>query len=222
MDKPKLAVLGLGSRSTSFYLSRLNAEFQEKKGGYSTCPLWLLNTDFNAINALLPNTSKQLDSIVNAYIKEIEQLDVEYVLIPNITLHETVDRLKINKKILHPIDLTISKIKENKWNKVVLFGSLFSMKSTYISDAFKAEGIAVIAPSEKDMEFIDSVRKEIYNEAETEDLIKAYHLLINQYATNTPVIIACTELSILKPNGHKHLLDMADVQINEAVNMYHF
>ncbi|WP_452229919.1 aspartate/glutamate racemase family protein [Lacinutrix sp. MEBiC02404] len=217
MPKPKLAILGLGSRSTLFYISELNRLYNNEKGDYSTCPFVLLNTDFNSINALLPNTSKQLDAVVNAYIKQIETFDAPHVLIPNITLHETIDRLDITTNVLHPISLSIKKMKENHWSKVVLFGSYFSMQASYIKDHFLDNGMEVILPTEEDMLFIDDVRKQVYNETESVALLEKYHSLINGYAAKNPVILSCTELSIVKPNGNKKVLDMAAIQIEEAI-----
>ena len=217
MLETKLAVLGLGSRSTLYYLSELNRLYNQAKGDYSTCPFVLLNTDFNAINSLLPNLSNELDAALSVYISEIETYNIQHVLIPNITLHETIDRLQITKNVLHPVHLTIKKVKENNWTKVVLFGSLFSMNATYIKNQFVANGIEVLQPSQEDMLFIDNVRKQIYNETETSELIEKYHSLFNIYSTNNPVIISCTELSILKPKGNNNILDMADVQIEEAI-----
>jgi aspartate racemase len=219
MDTISLAVLGLGSRATSFYLSELNNVYNAKKGGFSSCPLLLLNTDFDTINSLLPNTSTALDLVVKQYTNELEKLQIEHLLIPNITLHETIDRLKINQNLVHPISLSIKKIKEKNWKKVVLFGSLFSMNSAYIQGQFKENGIEVMIPSKQDMVFIDSIRKHIYNNTETAELITKYQAIINKYSEKQPVILACTELSILKPKGNKNVIDMADVQIEEAVKL---
>ncbi|WP_299100415.1 hypothetical protein [uncultured Winogradskyella sp.] len=217
MPTNKLAVLGLGSRSTLYYLSELNRLYNEAKGDYSTCPFILLNADFNAINSLLPYTSNELDKAVEQYTTEIENLNAEHLLIPNITLHETIDRLNISKNVLHPISLSIKKIKDNKWDKVILFGSFFSMNASYINDQLNSNGIQISLPKEEDMRFIDDVRKHIYSETETPEMIEKYHLLINTYSKKHPVILSCTELSILKPKGNKNLLDMADVQIKQAI-----
>ncbi|MGB5436916.1 MAG: aspartate/glutamate racemase family protein [Maribacter sp.] len=211
-----LGILGLGSQTTAFYLKEINRVFNEKKGGYSTCPFVLLNTNFDAINQLLPNVSKELDAVVQAYISEIENTEVQHLLIPNITLHETIDRLKFNKSILHPVQICISKVKENNWKQVVLVGSLYTMQSNYIRANFAKNGIEIILPSEEDRQFIDQVRKAVYAETQTEELIKNYHLTIEKYAKNHTVILACTELSIFKLN-HKNLLDMAQLHIEEAV-----
>lgn len=221
MLNTKLAVLGLGSRSTLFYLSELNRLYNNKKGDYSTCPFLLLNTNFNSINTLLPNTSKQLDTVMNGYIKEIAIFNAPYLLIPNITLHETIDRLDITTSVLHPITLSIKRIKENNWDKVVLFGSLFSMHASYIKDQFLDNGIDVILPKEEDMLFIDDVRKQVYNETESVECIEKYHNLTSIYSAKNPVVLSCTELSILKLKGNKNVLDMADLQIEEAIKKAH-
>jgi aspartate racemase len=219
MEQRSLAILGLGSRSTLFYLAELNKHYLQKKGGYSTCPFTLLNTNFDGINSLLPNPSKPLETITQQYITDLEKMEGEHLLIPNITLHETIDRLTISKHILHPVHLTVSKLKAQGWNTVVLFGSMHSMQSAYIRSIFNSNGIEVSLPSTEDMLTIDDVRKQVYAETETISLIEKYHSLIETYSKTDPVVLACTELSILKPKqAHQHLLDMAQVQIKAAVD----
>lgn len=216
MNKATLGVLGLGSQTTAFYLKELNRVFNEQKGGYSTCPLLLFNLNFDAINSLLPHVSEELSGIVQTSIADVENNHVEHLLIPNITLHETIDQLKINTSILHPIDLCISKIKKEGWKQVVLFGSMHSMNSDYIRSHFKENDIKTVLPTEEDMLFLDQLRKNVYNAEQTEKQLNEYYLLVKKYAAQNPVVVACTELSIVKPN-HKKLVDMAQLQIEAAV-----
>ncbi len=219
MQKLKLSILGLGSRSTLFYLKELNKLYQKQKGGYSTYPLLLLNANFDEINQLLPEPSAELDSIVQGYLNEIEKLDAEYSLIPNITLHETIDRLNIKSKFLHPVVLTAAKINANNWREIVLFGSLQTMQSDYISSIFSAKCINTVFPSAKDKLLIDKVRKQVYNETETEEMINNFHLLVEKYSKNNPVVLACTELSILNSeNQNKRVVDMTQEQLTAAVD----
>jgi len=221
MNTTSLGILGLGSRSTAFYLSELNRLYNKTHGGYSTCPLFLINTNFNSINTLLPKPSTTLDLMVKQYLNTFETLNTTQLLIPNITLHETIDRLSISQNIIHPIHLSISKIKQNQWPTIVLFGSLYSMQSEYLLKHFKANNIDVITPTPTDMERIDAIRTHIYNETETEALLTSYHALIAKYSKDYPVVLACTELSILKPKKNPRLLDMAQVQIEAAINKMH-
>lgn len=217
MTKTKLAILGLGSRSTLHYLKELNKLYHLEKGDYSTCQFTLLNTNFNAINQLLPNTSVALDAILQNYINEIEQFDIEEILVPNITLHETIDRLNIQKTILHPLALTLAKIQENKTKEIVLFGSKYSMQANYIRSYFESNQIAIILPNQEEMLLIDEVRKQIYNKTETTELINKYFSIIDKYSKNNLIVLACTELSILKPTNQTNIIDMAQLQIEAAI-----
>lgn len=217
MKKIKFGVLGLGSRSTLFFIKELNRHYNQKTGGYSTCPFLLLNTNFDTINSLLPHTSQELDNLIQKRLNELEQMDIIHMLIPNITLHETIDRLVIKKSVIHPIHLAVSKIKQHNWHKIVLFGSLYTMKSDYISSIFNTNGIEIELPTQKDMLLIDEVRKQIYANKETDELITKFHLLIKKYTEKNPVVLACTELSIFNPINNNDLLDMAQEQIVEAV-----
>ena len=210
-------MLGLGSRTTSYYLSVLNALYNKKKGAYSSCPSIVYNVDFNTINPLLPNVSEALDAVTQEYLLDLESFKTEYIIIPNVTLHETVDRLTINASILHPIPLTISKIKQNNYNKIILFASLHSMTSDYITSSFKAHGIDVVLPSDADMSVIDEVRVQVYNHTETSELIEKYHCLIQEYSAKYPVVLGCTELSILNSQDVEHVIDMAQIQMEAAI-----
>ncbi|SDS32210.1 aspartate racemase [Polaribacter sp. KT25b] len=219
MSKTQFAILGLGSRSTLYYLEQLNKLYNAKNGGYSTCPFFLLNTNFDNINQLLPNTSVQLDAILQNYLDQIESLEVAEILIPNITLHETIDRLELQKNIIHPLPLSVVKMRETDTKKVMLFGSLHSMQSRYIRSYLEFNSIEVLLPSLKDMIFIDEVRTHIYNSTETKEIINIYHELIKKYSENNPVILGCTELSILKPKDQKNVIDMAQLQIEAALKI---
>lgn len=219
MNKIKLAILGLGSQTTLYYISELNRLFNQKNGGYSTCPFILWNTNFNAINSLLPNNSPELNNITQKCIKEVEKLDTDYILIPNITLHESIDQLEVQKTILHPVHLTASKIKEKKHQKVIIMGSEYTMNSTYIRSIFNTNKIEIEIPSDKDRAKIDEFRKQVYAKKETKTQIEDFHKIIEKYSAINPVVLACTELSIYKPSKpYENLFDMVGIQISEAIN----
>ena len=213
METKTLGILGLSNQSTLFYIKELNAAFDMKNGNCNTYPFKLLNTNFDKINNLLPTPSKKLDGIVKEYIDELLKLEIDTVLIPNITLHETIDRLKIKAKIIHPIHSVISEIQKYKHKKVILFGSSYTMKSNYIKSAFTKKYIEVLLPSKKDMQFIDGVRKQVYQKTATKDLLDGFNLIIKKYAQNNAVVIACTELSIALKNKNLKVFDMARIQI---------
>lgn len=216
MTKQTLGILGLGSRSTLFYISRLNELYNQKNGGYSTCPFLMVNSNLDLINPLLPERSEQLDHIMLTYIKELEQIETDHILFPNITLHETIDHIGTTKNVLHPVYLTAKRLKAANLDNVVLFGSLHTMQSDYIQLIFSAYGIEIILPTMDEMNFIDTFRRNIYNQIETPNTIEQYDLLLEKYASTQPVVIGCTELSIINTSTD-NVWDMAHIQLEEAI-----
>jgi len=218
MEKSHLhiGILELGERTTAFYLYQLNkqyAPFSEE----DKCPIIVHNVDFDTLNTYLPNSFKKLESLLSEQIEKVEALGVDYLLIPNITLHETFDRLKTNINIAHPVQLTINQLIEKKQTQAVVFASLHTMESTYLKNAFQQKGIELIEPTKEDKYFIEYIRTQVYNEQETDDEVEKYSLLLAAYSKKQPVLIACTELSILISTSQNNIFDMAQTQIEETL-----
>lgn len=51
----QLGILGLGSKSTLYYVEQLNTLYNRSFGGFSTCPFMMVNANFNDINPYLPD-----------------------------------------------------------------------------------------------------------------------------------------------------------------------
>tara|TARA_R110000751_G_scaffold2470_3_gene13105 strand:+ start:121080 stop:121736 length:657 start_codon:yes stop_codon:yes gene_type:complete len=212
-----LGVLGLGSYSTLFYIKTLNAMYNKKYGGFSTCPFKLLNVDFDAINKLLPNTSNALDTIVKTHLNTLDALKIDNILVPNITLHETIDRLQIKTNVIHAIQETISKITGNNHVKVTIFGTLYTMQSNYLTSQFTAQSINIIKASDADMQLIDNLRIAVYNGDANPKQLNIFNDLLIKYTKNGIVVLACTELSVINTSNSKLVYDMARIQIQAAI-----
>lgn len=218
MKSKTIGLLGLGSESTLFYVKELNAAYVIQKEVCDTYPFKLLDTNFIKINNLLPKPSKQLDGIIKTYIDKLIKLNAEQILIPNITLHETVDRLTIDVPIIHPVHTTATEITKRKHKKVVLFGSKYTMTSNYVKNIFEEYNIAISLPSNDEIELIDEIRKQVYQQTATTNLLDNFNLIIKKYAQNNVVVLACTELSLASKIRSKKVFDMARIQIEKAIN----
>ena len=206
----------MGSQSTLFYIEELNMLHNAKHGGFSTCPFTMLNTNFDKINGLLPNSSKELDAIVQESVNALIALGIEVVLVPNITLFETLDKLNFETEIIHPIYATISEIIKCKVREAVIFGTIYTMESPYMKKIFASNGVEVIHPSKKEMLFIDDLRKKVYQKLETAEMLLEFNSVIDKYAKDRLVVIACTELSMVNTNKNERVFDMARIQIETA------
>jgi aspartate racemase len=92
------------------------------------------------------------------------------------------------------------------------------MTSNYMSTYFSSEDIEVISPSLGDLDFIDALRKKIYSNSETPSDLNSYNNLLSTYSHKAPVLIACTELSII--NTSIPVLDMVKLQVLKAIALY--
>jgi aspartate racemase len=216
-----LGILGLGSRSTLFYITQLNKNYHAVHGADSTCPFLLLNTDFNTLNPFLPSAFKELKANLIPYFKELKRLPISTLIIPNITLHETVDLLEVESNfqyaLIHPIESTLNELKKNNIKEVVLFGSLYSMKSSYITQQFKDNSISVTLPTENEMIFIDTLRHHIYHHTENSNDLIRFRQLIQSYSMRTNLVISCTELSLVLDKITSNVYDMARIQLKKAL-----
>ena len=208
-------VLGLGSASTHYYLHSIHEKFRENNDEFSTCPLLLYQIDFQEIDPYLPNQFSILIPKLDYYFCKILEAGISNLLIPNITLHETLDQMKLPFQIYHPVDLTLNYLKENNITEVFLFGTLYTMNSAYLKNKFQAEGIALLRPVQNDQIWIEDFRRKVYDKKETPIEIGDFQNLAKKYADENPVVIACTELSLYASKTNSSCIDMANLQIEE-------
>ena len=95
-----IGILGLGSRSTLFYIKELHKKIHLLLGDYHTFPCLVYNIDFNTINPYLPNQFDKLVPKLKEYLDQLFKLKITVCIIPNITLHETYDFGNLNHNIL--------------------------------------------------------------------------------------------------------------------------
>ena len=208
-------VLGLGEASTAYYLNQIHQKFNERNQEFSTCPLLLYQVDFQEINPFLPDQFQELIPRVIEYLNKISELRISKLLVPNITLHETLDQITHSIELCHPVQLTIEHLIKNKISEVVVFGTLYTMNSEYLKRNFLEAGINIIPPESEDQLWIDDFRKKVYKNESTDDEIAAFQNLIKKYVKQKPVVIACTELTMHCLKNENHCIDMADLQIED-------
>ena len=70
-------------------------------------------------------------------------------------------------------------------------------------------------PSKEDQDWIDDFRKSVYSQKSSSEETLKFQQLIRKYSSKSPVIIACTELSLFSLKNDSSCIDMADLQIEE-------
>ena len=214
----KLGIIGLGSKSTTYYIELLNLFYNKKHGGFNTCPFTMININFNEINPFLPNDNININRNALPYLHYIDSLKISELLIPNITIHQAIDNLiiteKFNFKLIHPVDLLISHLKLNGIENVIILGTKHTMEGNYIQSKLKQNNIYVTKVTENVIKEIEKIRIEIYNG--NLEYKKNYLTKFAKSQPNLKVILACTELSVLA-NQNSLFIDMATLQIQKAI-----
>jgi len=223
MNRNKLiGILEMGQSSTQFYIQMLT-DLYDKEHSKDLQSFKLVTTDFEAVNSLLPNRSDKLDAIIAKYLHDLALNDIACILIPNITIHETVDAvwdiIDSSLPIVHPLEGVINRMHKANKNKALIFGSKYTMTSDYIPTVLANADIAVAKVKLEDLEFIDQVRRQVYSEKATEETIVKFNNLVHTYSYEFTVLVACTELSRVLKIRNEHILDMAVIQVEDAVSI---
>lgn len=158
-------------------------------------------------------------SNLKVYFDKIQQLRVSHLLIPNITLHETADKIidVYTFQIIHPLRLLNKKLLDIKDDRVVLLGTTYTMQSQYIKRALNEKGIDIIGINEKQAALTEAVRLAVYKGEKADNLV---YELIESFDIDTTFVIACTELSIaLSAINNIRIFDLAALQIQNAVQI---
>ena len=219
--KKNIGILGLGVRSTNYYTNLLHKKMFDKYGNYHTFPYLKYQINFNDINPFLPNQFDVLLPNLEKHIINLKNLNLDKWLVPNITLHEALDKINHGLSLFHPLELAIQNCLQNNIQNVVVFGTNYTMRSHYINSYFEKAGIIINKTTIEDMLLIDKLRTKIYQSKDQKSDFKQYLNLIKKYTENAHVIIACTELSLLSEEiKSAKIIDLAQLQINETFNYY--
>lgn len=209
MSSRKIGLLGLGRRATDFYLQHLPHDREH---------LQLIELDFDSdINPYLPSNELMLDGKLRTELERFA--DVDAILIPNITLHETLDRIDPDGSrfpVAHAVRETLDFLASKQVETITLFGSLYTMNAESLKNQFEPRGIQLNPPAEKHQVIIDKLREAVYAGGETQDALDEYQQLIDHYGKASVVVLACTELSLVT-SEQKIVIDMARVSIDRAL-----
>jgi aspartate racemase len=208
-------ILGLGSSATLYYLEQIQAKFRKNNEEFSTCPYLLYQIDFQEINPHLPNQFSVLIPKLKVYLEQISKLGIKQLLVPNITLHETLDQIQFDTEICHPVHLTTHYLNTKNISSITLFGTIYTMNSSYVTEKLSRKNIEVFLPTKEDQLWIDQFRKVVAQKEVSQSQVMNFHLLIKKYAIKNPVVLACTELSIHALKIENYCIDMAALQIEK-------
>lgn len=223
MGNIKTGILGMGAVSTLHYIKRLNEVYSNSSGSDNTFPFILLNTDFSKVNRWLPNHFEKIEAQILPYLKNMESFGIEQLIVPNITIHETIDRIlkttSFTFQFAHPLSILSEKLLKEGITDVYILGTRYTMEQGYLSGYLSRFNIQTHLMNEEMKDYIDGLRKAVYDRNDL-DLKAVKNKLITFFGRHD-IVLACTELSVLFSSFNSVSLkyyDMAEEQINYIIN----
>lgn len=195
---------GMSWESSLEYYRIINEQVKEKLGGLHSAKSLMYSLNFAEIEKL--QHQGKWDKLTSVMIKAAQNLEkggADFVLICTNTMHKMADDIQnnINIPLLHLVDTTADKIKQNRLRKVGLLGTNFTMEEDFYKGRLMNKyGLDVIIPNEKDRQIIHQV---IYQELCLGNIKKSskdqYIEIINKLIESgaEAVILGCTEIPLL-------------------------
>lgn len=195
---------GMSWESSLEYYRIINEQVKEKIGGLHSAKSLMYSLDFDEIEKLQHQGKwDKLTSVMIKAAQDLEKGGADFVLICTNTMHKMADDVQdnINIPLLHLVDTTADKIKQNRLKKVGLLGTKFTMEEDFYKGRLMNKyGLDVIIPNEKDRKIIHQV---IYQELCLGNIKKSskdrYIEIINKLIESgaEAVILGCTEIPLL-------------------------
>lgn len=207
-----IGLLGLDSRSTAYYYERLSPCTE----GHELSVEFI---NFNKINELLPDKFDRIAPLLQSGLNKLRRCDI--AIIPNITLHETFDRLdksELHVSVTHAVKETAAYLRTKKIERLALFGSYYTMNSPYWTSILDRHGISKIDVPEDIMRNIDNFRQKVFANEQSELDVIGFKNHISTFTQSCHVVLACTELSPYSPKGLRSVTDAVDIHISKAIS----
>lgn len=195
---------GLGPASTIDYYRDIIDDYR-KIYGDDNYPELVVDS-INMSKVVEKIVEKDYESVAKQILLSISNLKnagAEFAAIASNTPHIAWDLIKNESPIplISIIDATCDYIIENKYKKVLIFASKFTMKNGLYNAALSARGIDWILPEEEDIEILGDI---IYPNLENgiviaedkEEMIRVAEKYIKQYGADS-LLLGCTEIPLM-------------------------
>jgi aspartate racemase len=168
---------------------------------------------------------EKLTDFLYAGIKQLESAGSDYIAIASNTPHIVADDLikKTSVPIISIVEETCKHAKENNLNRVLLTGTIFTMKETFYQRAFAKYNIECIVPDDNEKNTIQNIifpdlENGVINEKDKKIFLELCSKII-AVKNIDGIILGCTELPLLVKASDFNIpvLDTMEIHINSIL-----
>ena len=225
-----MATLGLlggtSWESTVLYYQHMNRHVRKRLGGYHSASLVLRSVDLAEYEPLQRQGAWQ--EAAQRFGKEAKHLvnaGAKAIMLCNNTFHIVASEIQAiaGVELIHIVDATAEKIKEQNMEKVILLGTRYTMEADFFRKGLETHGLNAIVPNPAER---DEVHRVIYEElvhgVVQDPSRQAYKRIVERMKKNEGaegVIAGCTEIGMLLSEKDVGLLvfDTSKIHAEKAV-----
>ncbi len=204
------------------YYKLLNQMANKHFGGFHSAKLIMLNIDYHGIKQHYPNGWDKIPAALKVELEKLDALNPDCLLICNNTLHKGYDMIKdeieLNNPLFHMLELTALEASKNKYKKLLLLGTKFTMEDDFFKNHLENYGAEVIVPTLEERDEVQAFQTKL-SRGIIEDAAKAYFQdLLLKYKNVDAVVLGCTELPLVikEEDISQKILDPLTLQCQKA------
>ena len=200
----KIGILGgMSSASTTECYKIINKQVQDKLGGHHTPELIIYSVNFEVITDCVKNNKwEDAGQYLAEIAKALENAGAEAIALATNTLHKVRNHIlyEIDVPFIDIIDSISTKIKSDKKNKIAILGTYPTMTDPFYIEAYRENGIQLLAPKESDKIEINRIIFEeltfnVIKESSKKFFLQVLEDTLDRGAEG--VILGCTELKLI-------------------------
>jgi aspartate racemase len=218
---------GIGPESTIEYYRRINALYRERVGDGSA-PLVLINSiDMKKmLNLVYADELAGLTEYLAAEVKKLAGGGATFALLAANTPHVVFEALADQSQIplISIVEVTCAAAKSARLARVGLFGTRFTMQSSFYADVLSQQQIGIVVPNEEEQFYIhDKYMNELVKGIilpETREQLITIIKAMKERSQIDGVILGGTELSLILCEGTVfgvQILDTTQIHVKAAV-----
>ncbi len=223
----KIGIIGgLGPESTLEYYKRIIYGYRETTGDENYPQLFVNSVNMTEIlSYFTTNDYEKLADVLAGEINKLKTIGADYVAIASNTPHVVIEEL--NKKSTVPlisiVEETCKFAKNNNLKKVLLTGTIFTMKNDFYKKSFDKYGIECIVPEDNEKNIIQNI---IFPNLENGIIIEKDKQQFKEVCNNIikeenidGIILGCTELPLMikKDDFDISVLDTMEIHIKSIL-----
>ncbi len=220
---------GIGPESTIEYYRKIVSSYLEREATRNYPQIIINSIDMTKMLDLIGNGEfEEVSRYLAAEVKKLESAGAEFGVLASNTPHIVFNKVRELSQLplISIVEATCKKILDIGLEKVVLFGTKFTMQGGFYGEVLSRSGIEVITPDEVDQRFIhekymgELVKGIILDETRA-GLISVIEKMKQKYNVQG-LILGGTELPlILKPENVSgvHVFDTTEIHVESIMEI---